>query len=284
MALITLTSDWQTRDYYSGKFMGRLLSLIPDARITEISQDIGSFHVLQASFVFSQAISEFPDDTIHLFLVNQGVKSGTVPAAVRCNRQYIIGWDDGNLGLVMNARPEFYLRVDEAIMGIMDELAGIRQEFRVIDPSFPELSLFTRIAAYLAKGLPLEKAGTHDPGFSGFNPWLPVIRKDRIDGQVVHIDSYGNAITNIPESVFKSTGNSRPFEIIVKSNRNKLNTINTGYLDTDSGEMLALFNSAGILEIAIGQGNAAELYGFETGTPITIKFDEQRQAGDTSVV
>jgi S-adenosylmethionine hydrolase len=284
MTFITLTSDWQTRDYYSGKIKGRLLKLIPDAIIADISHNIDPFHILQATFLFSQAMEEFPDGTIHLFLVNQGVRKGTLPAVVRCRNQFIIGWDDGNLGLVMADGPDYFLIADAAALQRMDELTGIAEPLRVPDPSFPELSLFTRIAAYLAAGFPLSQAGPHNPAFRALNPWLPVIHKDRIDGQVVHIDSYGNAITNIPKSVFLTTGTGRPLEIIIKSNRYKIFEINRDYLDSDPGELLAIFNSAGLLEIAIGQGNAAELLGFEAGTSIKIKFDEQKQGGDSAVI
>jgi S-adenosylmethionine hydrolase len=90
--------------------------------------------------------------------------------------------------------------------------------------------------------------------------------------------------SGLPKSVFLTTGTGRPLEIIIKSNRYKIFEINRDYLDSDPGELLAIFNSAGLLEIAIGQGNAAELLGFEAGTSIKIKFDEQKQGGDSAVI
>lgn len=275
MAFITLTTDWQTRDYYSGMIKGRLLRLVPGAVIVEINQHIEPFHILQASFVLRQVIPEYPEGTIHLFLVNRGHQPGIWPVAVQYRKQFLVGWDDGILALIMDSEPEYYLRLDHTILDNMDQAVGLEDEFRHIEPSFPELSLFTRVARFLSSGLPLNQAGPHSEDFGRSHSWLPAIQKDQIDGQVVFIDSYRNAITNIPKTEFARIGTDRTFEITIKSNRYKIHGINNTYLESDPGELLAIFNSAGLLEIAIVQGNAAELLGFEPGTPIKIRFDEQ---------
>lgn len=275
MTFITLITDWQTRDYYSGMIKGRLLRLIPDAVIVDINQQLDPFHVLQASFVLRQVIPEYPQGTIHLFLVNQGHRPGIWPAVAACRGQYVVGWDDGMLAHIINPEPEYYLRLDREILEKMDVAAGIEDQFKPIEASFPELSLFTRIARYVSMGLPLNGAGPHASDYERSNSWQPVIQKNQIDGQVVFIDSYRNAITNIPKTEFLRMGAGRHFEITIKSNRYRIYGISDTYLESDPGELLAIFNSAGLLEIAIVQGNAAELLGFEPGTPIKIKFDEQ---------
>jgi S-adenosyl-L-methionine hydrolase (adenosine-forming) len=274
MTFITLTTDWQNRDYYSGMIKGRLFRLIPDAVIVDISQQIEPFHILQASFILRQVLPEFPSGTVHLFLVNQGHRPGIWPAVVEYKRQYLVGWDDGILALIMDSDPDYYLRLDHAILDKIDEVLGTDDCDRLIEPSFPELSLFSRIAGFLAKGLPLSTAGLSSPDFNRPNSWLPLIRKGQIDGQVIFIDSYRNAITNIPKSEFLRIGTTRNFEITIKSTRYKIYGISNTYLEADPGELLAIFNAAGLLEIAVVQGNAAELLGFEPGTPIKIRFDE----------
>lgn len=275
MALITLTTDWQTRDYYSGMIKGRLLRLVPEAVIVEINQQIEPFHILQASFVLRQVLPEYPPGTIHLFLVNQGHRPGIWPAVVQYKDQFLVGWDDGIMALIIESEPGYYLRLDRKILDKIDQELMMEEQFRSIEPSFPELSLFTRIAAFLAAGFPLSLAGPHSQDFSRSNSWLPVIQNGQIEGQVVFVDSYRNAITNIPKSEFLKIGADRTFEITIKSNRYKIYGISNTYLEADPGELLAIFNSAGLLEIAIVQGNAAELFGFEPGTPIKIRFDEQ---------
>lgn len=284
MAFITLTSDWQTRDYYSGMMKGRILRLMPDAVIVELNQEISPFHILQASFILKQVLPEYPEGTIHLFLVNQGHEPGIWPAVAHYKKQFLVGWDDGILALIMDSDPDYYLRLDHDILDKMDNATGMAEAFRLIEPGFPELSLFTRIAGYLSAGFPLSQAGPHSPDFGRSYTWLPVIHKDQIDGQVVFIDSYRNAITNIPKNEFLRVGADRNFEITIKSNRYKIYGISQTYLESDPGELMAMFNSAGLLEIAIVQGNAAELLGFEPGTPIKIRFDEKQQSRDSAVV
>lgn len=274
MAFITLTTDWQTGDYYSGMMKGRLLRLIPDAVIVEINQNIEPFHILQGSFVLRQALPEYPDGTIHLFFVNQGHQPGIWPAVAGYKKQYLVGWDDGVLALVMDSDPDFYLSLNHTILHNMDQATGLAEPYRFIEPSFPELSLFSRIARYLASGIPVNQAGPLSGDYIGSNPWLPVISKDQIDGQVVYIDSYSNAVTNIPKDEFLRIGNRRNFEITIKSNRHKIHRISTTYLEADPGELLAIFNSSRLLEIAVVQGSASELIGFEQGTPIKVRFNE----------
>lgn len=277
MPVITLTTDWQTSDYYSGMLKGRLLRLMPDSIIVEINQQIEPFHILQASFILQRVLPEYPDGTVHLFLVNKGHQTGIWPAVAQYKNQYLVGWDDGILALIMEGDPAYYLRIDREILEKMDQATGMEDQFRLIEPSFPELSLFSRISRYLCANLPLSQAGPNSIDFGRSSSWLPVIHKDQIDGQVVFIDSYRNAITNIPKTEFFRIGTDRAFEITIKSNRYKIYGINQTYLESDPGDLLAIFNSAGLLEIAIAQGNAAELLGFEPGTPIKIKFDEQQQ-------
>jgi S-adenosyl-L-methionine hydrolase (adenosine-forming) len=274
MTVITLTTDWQTRDYYSGMIKGRLIQMIPGATIVEICQTIEPFHVLQASFVLRQVIKEYPVGTIHLFLVNQGHQPGIWPVVASYKKQFIIGWDDGILMQIMDTNPDYYLRLEHQILEDLDRAIMVEERFRIIEPSFPELSLFSRIAKYLSLSLPIDILGPDSGDIGRLTGWLPVIHKDQIDGQVVYIDSYRNAITNVPKSVFFQIGSNRKFEITIKSNRYKIYGVNLSYLESDPGELLAIFNSAGLLEIAIAQGNAAELLGFEPGTPIKIKFDE----------
>ena len=122
-----------------------------------------------------------------------------------------------------------------------------------------------------------DSASPDSRDFGRSSSWLPVIHKDQIDGQVIFIDSYRNAITNIPKTEFARIGTNRTFEITIKSNRYKIYGISNTYLESDPGELLAIFNTAGLLEIAIVQGNAAELLGLEPGTPIKIRFDESTE-------
>lgn len=284
MALITLTTDWQGRDYYSGMMRGRLNRLIENAQVCEINHSIEPFHVLQAAFVLRQVLPEFPAGTVHLLMVNQGHLPDLLPAVAKYRDQYLVGWDDGILAFIIEEEPDSFLKISAEILDRMDRISGVDESAKMIVPSFPELSVFSRIAFYLAAGHSLDEAGATTGEMSSPNSLLPVIGKDQIDGQVIFIDGYGNAITNIGIRQFERTGNSRKFEITVKSNYYRLHSLSVTYMDSEPGELLALFNSASLIEIAVAQGNAAELLGLEPGTPVKIKFDYDQQRGNSAIL
>jgi len=283
MALITLTTDWQSRDYYSGMMTGRLSRMIPDAQVIRLNQSVEPFHGIQGAYLLRQAIPEFPDGTIHLFLVNQGHRPDIWPSVARYRRQYLIGWDDGLLPLVMDEEPEEYIRVDDKVMETMDRLTGTDGTSRHVLPSFPELSVFTRIALFVSKGFMLDQAGGERIAFNRIYSWQPVIGRDQIDGQVIFIDGYGNAITNIQRNQVEKLGQGRKLEVVVKSNHYRLNEIFNSYMGVDPGDLIAIFNSASLLEIAIVQGNAAELTGLEPGTAVKIRFNNDEQGRGNTV-
>ena len=91
---------------------------------------------------------------------------------------------------------------------------------------------------------------------------------------MIHIDSYQNAITNVSQELFKRVGNGKAFEIYVRSKYNMINRINKQYNETDPGDLLAIFNSSGLLEIAIRNGNAAGLLNLDTNSTIRVVFKE----------
>ena len=91
---------------------------------------------------------------------------------------------------------------------------------------------------------------------------------------MIHIDSYQNAITNISEELFKRVGNGRPFVIYVQSKHYTINRINVRYNESDPGDLLAIFNSSGVLEIAMREGNAAGLMRLTTNSTIRVEFKE----------
>ena len=99
----------------------------------------------------------------------------------------------------------------------------------------------------------------------------PRTSKDQIFGCVIHIDNYGNAITNITKEIFEQVGENKSYTITTFS-RDQFDTLAETYQDVDKGETMAIFNSAGLLEICIRQGKASQLLGMNYETPVTVSF------------
>jgi S-adenosylmethionine hydrolase len=122
----------------------------------------------------------------------------------------------------------------------------------------------------------MENLGTLHKNLNKQVPMLPTIDESLINGSVVYIDSFRNAITNIPRELFEKIGKNRPFDIFIQSNHYKINKINKTYNETSAGELLALFNSLNLLEIAISSGNVADLLNLNINSIIRIKFYDKK--------
>jgi S-adenosylmethionine hydrolase len=257
MAIVTLTSDWNKDDFYSAAVKGRIISRYPDTVIITITNQVPPFNIALAAFQLRHSMVHFPDDTIHIIAVNSEVKDSPF-VAVRAANQYFIGYDNGIFGLLFDEEPKaaVALPYDSPV-------------------TFPELTVFATAACDLIRSRRIESLGApHGPLYRQVS-MLPTIDESVISGSVIYIDSYRNAFTNINRELFDRIGKGRPFELFIQSNHYKINRLNTAYHETSSGEMLALFNSVGLLEIAIRGGNAADLLNLSFNSSIRIKFREE---------
>ncbi len=260
MAVITLTSDWAINDYYIGLVKGMLLSACPQANIIDLAHGITSFNISQAAFIIRNSYHSFPENTIHIICIKSEIAENREPLLIKYQGYYFIGTDNGIFGLILNSDlPKEVYRID----GTFTEQEQI----------FPEYYIFAKTAAAIANNTQIEKIATKKESFYKHVPLRATIDESEITGSVIYIDSYKNAITNISRRLIQRFGNTRNFEIFIQSHHYKLTKINHSYCETTSGELLVLFNSAEVLEIAINNGNAADLLNLEVGSIIRIKFN-----------
>ncbi|MDF1547281.1 MAG: SAM-dependent chlorinase/fluorinase [Bacteroidales bacterium] len=262
MQFITLISDWNSADYYIGAIKGRILSRCPEAVIVDVNHQVTSHNTVQAAFVVKNTYHNFPKGSIHIIAVNSEARKDKPLVVVKYDGHFFIGADNGL----------FHLMMDRPVESIV-EIAGEQSV-----GSFPELETFAVAAANLANGVPFEKLGSKRKQVFKQLPVLAVIEEDVIIGKVVYIDSYQNIITNVGMDTFDQVGNGRTFHIYVQSKSNVISKINKTYNETSEGELLALFNSAGLLEIAIRNGKVAELFNLTTSSTIRIVFDDNKSS------
>jgi S-adenosylmethionine hydrolase len=261
MQIITLTSDWNKNDFYLASIKGRILSLCPDVNIVDVSHQIQTFSILQAAFVLKNSYRNFPDGTIHIIAVNSMADKNKPHVIVKASKHYFISCDNGIFGLLLDETPEKIIKINTK--------SGQNSSFVAYD-------VFSKIACDLTKGKKMEDLGTSYKNLNKQVPMLPTIDESLINGSVVYIDSFRNAITNIPKELFEKIGKNRPFDIFIQSNHYKINNINKTYNETSAGELLALFNSLNLLEIAINNGNVADLLNLKINSIIRIKFYDKK--------
>jgi len=256
MAIITLTSDWGTSDYYLAAVKGTIYSQLPLAIVVDISHTIRHFDLEGAAFIIRNCFQSFPIGTIHIIGLNSEESLDIPHIAVEAKGHYFIGADTGIFSMILgNAVDQIYHLDIPADTGYY---------------TFSTRDRFVKAAVHLAKGLPINQLGDPCPQLNAKLLFQPTTDNKSIKGLVVYIDAYENLITNISEKLFRSEQHTRDFEISFSIYR--LKKIHTSYLDVPVPDVLALFGSHGFLEIAINQGNASSLLGMDRNSPVQVNF------------
>jgi S-adenosyl-L-methionine hydrolase (adenosine-forming) len=256
MPIITLISDWSKQDYYLALVKAAILSKSELIQIVDISHQVSPFNLSQAAFILQNCWKQFPANTVHLVCVNTEANAQRAVLCFAVSDHYFIMADNGLSGILFEESPSEVVRIDKWKSTSV----------------FPVPEVFVPAAVHLAQGGTMKEMGPAVSEWNSLSPIVPVVDDAVIMGSVVYIDSYRNAITNITREMFDKTGRGRPFEIFVQSNHYRITKINSGYSETTSGELLALFNSSGLLEIAICNGNASELLNLDTRSVVRVKF------------
>lgn len=256
MALVTFTSDLGTRDYYTAAIKGAIYShcekVVP---IVDVTHQVKTFDIKEAAYIVRNCYKYFPKGTIHL--IHVGAQPGKTNV---CNivlavfeGQYFITFDSGLLSLVFEKMPhETYLLNDELLADnshLYESAIGKAVNLLVNDyrPSdFAQLT--TEIIQY--------------------RPILPLTAPGRVQGSVVHVDEYGNAITNITHADFQQHIADKKF--IMYTGVEQVDKICAHYADVDVGDVAAFFNASGLLEIAINKARADHLLALKVGSSIQI--------------
>ncbi|MBN2681319.1 MAG: SAM-dependent chlorinase/fluorinase [Bacteroidales bacterium] len=254
MSIITLTTDWGNDGYYISAVKGLIYGKNPETRIIDISHSLPLFSVVQAAFILRNTFRNFPEGTIHIIGINSENTKTHPHIILKYEGHFFIGSDNGIFGLLLESSPELIVALEEK------------------ETTFPELDVFTQAAIFLINGRKPEELGEIKDDYYRLYDILPTIGNNLINGKVIHIDSFGNAITNISKELFEEVGTGKKFDIFMQSNAYKLNKISKKYVETPEGEFLAVFNSCNLLELAINKGKIAELIKLSTNSVIRIKF------------
>lgn len=255
MAIITLTTDFGLKDHYAGAIKGAILSRLPGVTIVDISHKIEKYNLLDASFILKESYPVFPKGTIHIIGINTELSTSGGYVVVSQNGHYFVGADNGIFSLLFEEMP-----------------GNIRQI--TLDPdqtlSFPVRDIFVKAACELASGTDFNSIGTPKESLLQRIPFRATSMGDNIRGSFVYIDSYGNVTTNIDKRLFEQVGKGRPF--IIELARHTIERISKEYSEVPEGEVLAIFNSSGSLEIAMRNGKAGSLLNLKINDSITIRF------------
>ncbi len=259
MSIITLTTDMGLRDHYVGVLKGAIYRHYPEAKIIDLSHQVKPFYVPEAAMIVRNSYPDFPKGTVHLIGVSPNRTERINHLAVEFKGQYFIGADNGMFPLIFDRAPSKIV-----------DLSLITQT--ATSAIFPSRDIFSIAACHLAKGGIMQILGRPADIINEKTAFVPVIDGKTIRGLAIHVDVYGNVITNIDRTLFNTVGQGRPFEIRFRKEQHVINRIFDSYADVPNGEKMALFGASGLLEIAINRSNASLLLGVKHEDVISITF------------
>lgn len=257
--IITLTSDFGMKDPYVAEMKAAVLGVYPEATLIDISHEIQKFNIQMGAYILSAATVYFPKGTIHIAVVDPGVGTKRRAILIQTKRGFLIGPDNGVLSLAAERDGIEYIY----------EISNPRFMLSFVSNTFHGRDIFASVAAHIAKGAAAAEVGIEineivEPEFSKI-----VRRKDSLRGKVLHLDGFGNIITNITKAHIANLDAYNQLEIKLSSRKMRLNLYKT-YGEAKPMEPLALIGSHGYLEIAVNQSSAAKKLKVKLGDKITV--------------
>lgn len=258
MSIITLTSDLGANGHYPAIIKGVILSLYPSATLVDVTHSIEAFDRMHAAYVIKHMFRAFPNGSIHLVSIDPEDTPTPTGLVMQYQDHYFIGPDNGLLSLISEGAAERIVRIENEGL--------VRADY---PRSFRAARYFAPTAAFLASGGTLEEIGP-DTEMKELRWGAPSYTDNCLRGKIIHIDKFGNAITNIEKTGFLSLKQERRFEIYIRNVR--LQRIVNTYSDVRKADALAIFGESDMLEIAMREASAAELLGLKVHDMITIEF------------
>ena len=256
--VIALLTDFGTKDHYAGTMKGVALGICPEATCVDITHEIPPHDVLGGAFELCASYRYFPAGTVFLVVVDPGVGSARRALAAEAGGYRFVAPDNGVLTLALQETPPTRLV----------ELTEPRYALPVVSRTFEGRDRFAPAAAWLATGIDLSSLGGVVTSWRTLHVPAPLAAGDRIAGEVVRVDGFGNLVTNIDRPPVDRLAGADGFEIAAGAET--VRGIVAAYADAGAGALCALFGSSGHLEVAVSGGSAAERLRLGRGARVTI--------------
>jgi S-adenosylmethionine hydrolase len=258
-SVVTITTDFGSKDPYVAEMKAVILRISPNTTIVDITHEIEKFNVRMAAYTLACAAPYFPDGTIHVAVIDPHV--GTERRA-----------------LVIKTRNAFYVGPDNGVLALAATNEGIKHVFKItnrrfmllrISNTFHGRDIFAPVAAHLANETKPREFGPEIRRISTPEFARVARKKNALIGEVLHVDGFGNIITNFKRGQLDSIGIKGAVAIGTK-NRNVTLRLCKAYAEVKKKEPLAVFGSQNFLEISVNQGNAAAIFKVKDGDKITL--------------
>jgi S-adenosylmethionine hydrolase len=263
MRVVTLLSDFGLRDGYVAQMKGAILDNCPNAVITDISHDVERHNIPMGSFILETTAPYFPKDTIHVAVVDPGVGSARKAIVIECKSALFVGPDNG-------------------LMARASEKLGLKSIYEIREKEFqrPPVSttfhgrdIFAYVAGLIASGRRPEDVGPRLSKLEKLELSPPKLSGKKLICQVLHVDTFGNVITNVGEELVQRLPKRVGESVEIRSGTGKSQAqYARSYYEVDKGVMAVLLGSQGFLEIAVKEGNARDILDLKPLDKLELRF------------
>jgi S-adenosyl-L-methionine hydrolase (adenosine-forming) len=264
-ALITLSTDFGTRDSYVAELKGVLLSEgPPDLRVIDLSHELAPFDVQAAAWFARVALPRFPAGTVHLVVVDPGVGSTRRALVVQLPMMTLVGPDNGVFSQLYDGREQVYA-IDPGRLGT-----------RSISRTFHGRDLFAPVAAQLAAGVSAASLGPRIETYQRMGAPLVEMVGDVLHGHVMHVDHFGNLISDLSEATLRDflgldgALSAAPERLRVRLGEHVVKRVVDHYAEAEPGQLIALVGSSGLLELSLREASAALELGIGVGHTVSV--------------
>jgi len=254
--IVTLLSDFGTRDHYVAAMKGVLLAINPALALVDITHEVTPHNVREAGFLLAAAFDSFPAGTIHLAVVDPGVGGERRALAAAGARYLFVGPDNG-----LFART-FALEPPRVVVSL--ENPDFRRS--QVSATFHGRDIFAPAAAHLSLGVPLEKLGPVVSARMQTAASPRVGKGDRVEGEIIHVDRFGNLVADIEIPADRGLGSD--IEVSVGGRRVLVGP--RTYNEAPPGVPFAMRGGSGYLEVAVREGSALEVLGQGVGSLVCV--------------
>jgi len=256
--IITLLSDFGTRDAYVGIMKGVILKIAPAVQLVDLTHDVMPQDIVSGALLLRSAVRYFSSDTIHVAVVDPGVGSAREPVVVVTESGFLVGPDNG------------LLHPAASVMGLRDVRRIEHREvfLQPLSRTFHGRDVFAPAAGHLALGRSPEALG---PSLAELQPLElpePHLRAGEVVGEVIHVDHFGNLVTSVSSAVLAEIGTSGA--VVVVGTGHEVPLVSS-YSDVAPHVPLAIVGSWDQVEVAVRNGSAARHLDANIGTPVRVR-------------
>jgi S-adenosylmethionine hydrolase len=261
--LITLTTDFGSKDPFVGIMKGVMLNINPHLAFIDITHTISPQNILEAALTIHTGFSYFPHRTIHLVVVDPGVGSARRPLLVAADYHYFIGPDNGVFSRI-------YRKCESlTVIHITSEHYFLPQR----GSTFHGRDVFAPAAAWLSKGIHIDKFGDSITDYVSIPVAEPVFSApNTIEGEVNYLDSFGNVITNIHARDIDTLRNINPAGKLTVKVKEREAPLKNYYSEVEDKGLYSLINSFEYLELFTNRGSASSDFGISVGEKVRVSM------------